>query len=371
MKIAFIVNGLQNFITHRYSLAKALQQAGHEIILIGPKDHSHERFLAIQSQITFCPLAFNRKSLNPFNALKTVTAIKKILEIQKPDIVITIALKASLFANFAKILGFGSYKLINLLTGLGFVFTDQSAKVKIIRFVTTLLYKISALATKKIIFQNNDDYQYFLKQRIIKKGKGFVVPGSGIDLTLYSSTTEPEEEPAVVLLPARLLKDKGVYEFVEAAKILKNKVPVRMVIAGEFDQGNPSAITEQEMKQWQEEKIIEYWGFTTNIQAFYQQANIICLPSYREGLPKVLLEAGACVRAVITTNVPGCREVVTHDYNGLLFPVRDSNALANAIKELVQNKEKRQRLAQQNYQEVKDKFSNEVIIPQMMKLILN
>jgi len=195
-----------------------------------------------------------------------------------------------------------------------------------------------------------------------------LIKGSGLPLVDFPPLLEPIETVPVVVLPARLLWDKGVGEFVVAAKQLKAQMEIRMVLVGAIDLANPRAVTEKQLNKWVKSEVIEYWGFQKNIKEVFRQCHIVCLPSYREGLPRVLLEAAACGRSIITTDVPGCHDVIRHRENGLLVAPRNPSALAAAILQLAIDKTLRQQLVQRGQEIVAAEFSSAIINQQTLAL---
>ena len=193
-----------------------------------------------------------------------------------------------------------------------------------------------------------------------------MIKGSGVPLDEFQPLSEPEDDTLTVLLPARLLWDKGIAEFVKAASILHQKLKIRMVLVGKIDSGNPSGIVQQQVDDWVEKGLIEYWGFQDNIQEAYARCHIVCLPSYREGTPRALIEAAACERAIVTTDVPGCRDIVIHSENGLLVEVKNATALADTIERLASDPDLRQRMGKRGRQIVEAGFSSHLVNKQTL-----
>ena len=219
------------------------------------------------------------------------------------------------------------------------------------------------------IIQNQDDMEYLISKSIIQNNQTVLIKGSGVDLNEFIPLPEPIGIP-VIVLPARLLKDKGVIEFVEAAKILqKLNIKIKMILVGNIDLGNPSSITYEEIDYWVKNKIISHWGFCSNMPETLAKANIVCLPSYREGMPKALIEACASGRAIITTDVPGCREMIDiRNPNGILVPPRDPKSLAKAIEDLVNNPRKRKEMAINGRKMAEKEFSINLVVQKTMNI---
>ena len=258
-------------------------------------------------------------------------------EVAQPDLVHHLRLKPVLYGGLAAY-GARVPAVVGLLTGLGYVFIAETRKAAVIRKLVTLSCKVAFRhGNQRIIFQNPDDQFVFVQNKILPARQTALIKGSGVDVNTYLPTPEREGVP-VVVLASRMLRDKGVDEFVDAARSLRAAgVPARFVLVGETDPGNPTAIRAEQLRQWADTGVVEWWGHQANMKDVLAQAHVVCLPSLREGVPKVLIEAAACGRAIVTTDAPGCREIVRNGENGLLVPVRDSRALAEALRLLVEN----------------------------------
>jgi glycosyltransferase involved in cell wall biosynthesis len=228
-----------------------------------------------------------------------------------------------------------------------------------------LFYRL-VLNNTWVIFQNPDDRAAFLESHLVDPKKVTLIRGSGVDIRRFSPRPEPPGIPLVVL-PARLLWDKGVGEFVTAARMLQTEgLHVRFALVGDGDDENPASVSASQLRAWENGGVIEWWGWQENMQDVYAQAAIVCLPSYREGLPKTLIEAAACGRPIITSDVPGCREVVRQGENGLLVPARDASALAEALKDLLQNPKERLEMGKRGRIIAEKEFSMNLVISQTL-----
>lgn len=355
-KLVFFVFPIKFFISHRLAIALSAIKAGYEVHLISTSGEG-EKVLS-ENGIIFHEINITRSKANIFQELATIKKIYSLYNAIKPDLVHHITIKPILYGTLAARLT-KVPAIVNAFSGLGYVFTRKEFRVRLLRTVVVIAYKI-ILKYKNLrsIVQNKDDKLFLITKSVIKAKQTVLIKGSGVDLNKFCPLPEPKGIP-VVLLPSRLLRDKGVVEFVEAARILKEeKTSVRMVLVGEVDVGNPSSLSNDDIFKWQNEKIIEYWGFSSNMSETLRKATIVCLPSYREGLPKSLIEATASARAIITTNVPGCREMIDDQFpNGLLIPVKDSAALAESIKELINNPSKRKQMALNGRRMAEEEFS--------------
>lgn len=336
-KLLFVVNVDWFFMSHRLPIALAAKAAGFDVHVacqLTPKG------VAIKEHgFTLHNLPLERSGTSILKEVKTLLAIRDVIKQVKPDIIHSVTIKPVLYAGLVTM--FSQQPKVSSISGLGFVFISEGTKAKVLRAFISFLYRTALRHQKsKVIFQNPTDRDLFISAGIISPEQSVLIRGSGVNLSDYPFSEEPGGQPVVMLL-ARLLVDKGVLEFVDAAKRLKDKnIACRMVLVGDVDE-NPKSVSQEQLDRWVEEGIIEYWGFSNNVAASYQQANIVVLPSYREGLPKSLIEAAACGRAVITTNVPGCRDAITPDVTGLLVPVKDAGALVDAIEKLTSNSDLR------------------------------
>jgi len=229
-----------------------------------------------------------------------------------------------------------TYANIYALGGLGFVFSSSKLKAQILRsFLVIILRWVLGGERVRVILQNPDDFNLLLRLKVITNNKTRLIRGVGVDTNLFSPSPKLHDKP-IVLLPARILWDKGIADFVEIANRMKSyEVDVRFVLVGDPDPHNPESVSILQLEEWIKKGVIEWWGHKEEMQNIYQQATIVCLPSYREGLPKSLLEAASCALPIVTYDVPGSREVVIDGINGFLVPLKDEHALLNAIKKLL------------------------------------
>jgi len=250
---------------------------------------------------------------------------------------------------------------------MGYVFSSKQLKARFLKPLVLLAYRLLLNPFNSVaVFENPDDLTYFEKLGIVKYSR--LIRGAGVNTLQFGSSNEPNEVP-VVLLAARMLWDKGVGEFVEAAKILQQQsISARFVLVGAPDKENPESINQSQLLEWQDAGIIEWWGQHEDMPQVFAQAHIVCLPSYREGLPKVLIEAAACGRPIVATDVPGCREIVRHNENGLLIPAKDPQALAVALNRLLNDAELRESMGKRGRAMVEAEFSTEYVVEQTLQL---
>jgi len=312
------------------------------------------------------PWSISRLSLNPYREFRSFYQVLRAYRTERPDLLHHVALKPTVYGGIAARLC-GDIPTVSAVTGLGPVFTNSSARMVFLRRVlTSTLRGVFRSANCRAIFQNDDDRELFVKKGIAEKGKTIVLAGFGVDTREFSPLPEPRGVP-VVMLPARMLWEKGVGEFVGAARQLRNRgVLARMVLVGAPDHKNPGCIGEAQLKEWVDSGVVEWWRHQQDMPSVLCRASVVCLPSYREGLPKVLMEAAACGRAIVTTNVPGCAHAVRHGENGLLVPSRDPGALAQAVSALLGDCDLRARMGAAGRARAVREFSDERIAQQTL-----
>lgn len=335
-KILYVVNIDWFFISHRLPLAVEALKRGYEVhiacSITDKKEHLESCGLKVH------PLRLSRSATGIKGEIKAFSEIYRILKKVNPDIAHFVTIKPVLYGGIAsRFLNIG--KKVFSISGLGFIFIKQGLKASLVRFFIKTMYRI-ALGGKNsyVIVQNPDDKAVVSS---ISDVNVTLIRGSGVDLSKYSYTEE-NSEIIKVIMACRLLKDKGVFEYVEAAKIIKSKgIDVDFELYGDVDIHNPATLTSAELEKIKRDVFVSVHGFNNDISNLFSKANIVVLPSYREGLPKVLIEAAACGRAVVTTDVPGCRDAIEPDVTGLLCKVRDADSLAEKIEKLILDKDLR------------------------------
>ena len=311
---------------------------------------------------------FARSGQNPFTELSTLLRLTELFRHVKPTLAHLITIKPVLYGGIAARLA-GTKSVVSAVSGLGTAFLEDSVVARFRRSLIVVLYR-AAFRRKRlaVIFQNQDDCNMLLGLNALKNDQVKIIRGSGVKLEDFPYLPCPSGKP-VVVMAARLLRDKGVLEFVEAAKLLRGRgIEVVMRIVGSHDPGNPTSLTQQEFEYWKHNGPVEFLGFRKDIAAQYAKANIVCLPSYREGLPKSLVEAAACGRAVVTTDVPGCRDAIIPEVTGLLVPVKDPTALANAIQKLIEQPVLRQRMGKAGRELAEKEFAIEKIVYEHLEI---
>lgn len=341
-RLLFVVNNPAFFLSHRLPLALAAQHAGYDVHVATMAGDSVPQILA--HGLTHHVIPMTRSGKNPVQELRTVWALYRLFCTLRPALVHLVTIKPVLYGGIAARLA-RVPAMVSAISGLGFVFVARGAKAALVRQVVATLYRLAlGHGNSRVVFQNASDRESLRKLDALRDEQVVMIRGSGVDLSAYSVVAEPPP-PVVALMVARLLRDKGVLEFVEAARMLQRQgTGVRMLLAGGIDPGNPASVSQADVDAWQQEGIIEALGERRDIAALYAAAHIAVLPSYREGLPRSLIEAAACGRAVVTTDVPGCRDAIEPDQTGLLVPSKDAQALAQAIGRLANDTALRQQM---------------------------
>jgi glycosyltransferase involved in cell wall biosynthesis len=336
-KLVYLVTEDWYFVSHRLALACAARDAGHDVTVITRVDR-HAETIA-EAGLDLVPLNFSRSGIGPLQEVHTLRNLIDLYRKLNPAIVHHVAMKPVIYGSLAA-RSTRVPAVVNAMMGLGYVFSSTSAKARLLRpFVRLGLRKALSGTNTRVIVQNHDDFRLFESEGLARAENIRLIRGSGVDLDAFHCQDPPPGVPAVIL-PARILKDKGVEEFVTAARILKsNGVKARFILVGDPDPLNPATIAPAQLAAWIGEGIVEHTGWISpaEISEMMSAASVVCLPSYREGLPKALLEAAAAGRAIVTTDVPGCREIVQPGVNGWRVPPRNPGALAVALTEAITN----------------------------------
>jgi len=364
MKIILFANSDWFLYNYHLSLAAFLKKEGHEVILLSPGG-SYVKFLE-QAGLEWRDFPLSRKGMNPIQEIRTIYRLRKVMKDIQPDVLHNFTLKSVLHGSLAT-KGLAVGKTINTITGLGYLFINNNFFVRIIREFIKISLRF-ALKGTTVVFLNKEDRQFYLEQKIISEEQAFIINGAGVDTKKYCPADKTDEQFNIIF-PARLLKDKGIYEFIEAARIVKkHHAQAQFILVGSVDKGNPSSVTSEEIKAWQKEGIIEWWGWQKDMVKVYHRAFLVCLPSYREGLATSLLEAAACGVPIIATDVPGCREVVRHNETGFLVPARDAKALAGSIIYLLDHQDLLVGMGLKGRELIINKYSQERINAETYKL---
>jgi len=333
MKLLLFANTDWYLYNFRKSLALGAKAAGHEVLLVSPAGPYGQKLKELG--LRWIPAPMERRSLNPFRELTLLVWLWRLVRSERVDVVHSFTIKCSVYGGLAA--RFAGAASVNAVTGMGYVFISDKRLARTLRpIVRRLLRMALGGARTRVILQNLDDVTVFERNGIVSAARIRLVPGSGVDCEQFIPPMRREHRgPLRVVLAARMLWDKGVLEFVEAARMLKMQGrALRFQLAGAPDPGNPASVPEPVLRDWQAAGLIEWLGHVGDMAALLATTDIVVLPSYREGMPKSLIEAAACARPLITTDVPGCREVVTDGVDGLLVPAYGVLALAQAIARL-------------------------------------
>lgn len=363
MRILYLVTEDRYFYTHRLPLAKAMVERGYQVFVVTRGDKLQSEFE--KAGLKVIPFAFNRKGINPFKEVAKLIQLIKIYKKIKPDLVHHIAIKpvihGSIAARIIKI-----PKVVNAIAGLGTVFSDNTFLTRMIRPVVNSLFRLLLNAPNSTVIVQNLDDQTQLEKQGVKKKQFVLIRGAGVDIDQFVFIKEPDEIPKIVLT-SRMLWNKGIGELIEATRILRREnLQFEVWLVGDCDAGNLSSIPEMTIRSWVKEGLVKWLGLRDDIAEIWHQSHIAVLPSYREGLPKSLLEAAACGKPIVTTDVPGCREVVKEGVNGFLVQAKDPAALAVALKKLIENSELRKIMGKRSRQIAEKEFSSEKIIQETL-----
>lgn len=366
LKIAIVLNNVHFFLSHRLPIAVELNRQGYQVHIVTPDTQPAD---FDQFGFQYHQVKMSRKGMNPIAELLTTVRLYKLFKQIKPDLVHLVTIKPYLYGGIAARLANVS-AVVSAVAGLGTVFIERTIPYKLIRFFLRFLYRFAFNhSNQKIIFQNQDDKNLLLYWLNLEENKAALIRGSGVDLQEYTYSNENLTQVPVVVLASRLLKDKGVVEFVDAASELsRNNTASEFWLVGDVDLGNVNTVTEAQLIEWQNAGIIRWIGFNSHIAKLFQQVNLVVLPSYREGLPKVLIEAAACGRAVITTDVPGCRDAITPGVTGLLVPKKDSHALAEAIDQLLSDTKLRTQMGRAGRHLAENEFDVNRVVQQHLQI---
>jgi len=361
-RLCLVANTEWYLYNFRLPLARELRSIGWEVVLVSPAGPYAARLE--QAGFKWVEWRVDRRGLSLERELAAIWQLTKIYPHERPLLVHHFTVKpvmyGSLAARMAKVPA-----VVNSITGLGYIFLRAGWQGAALRATVKPLYRLAIKRRNvSVIFENKDDESFFLKNHLASAEQTTVIEGVGVDVEHFRPLPEEEGKPLVVM-PARLLWDKGVGVLVEAARQIRQDgetSPIRIALVGTPDPGNPASISESQLQAWVQEGLVEQWGFQQDMAQIYHQAHIVCLPSLREGLPTVLIEACAAGRAIVASDVPGCRGVVEHGVNGLLVPPADPAALAGALVRLASDPALRQRMGTAGRMKAVEKFSNERII---------
>ena len=361
MKVLLFANTDWYLYNFRLPLAEALRSQGHDVVLVSPDGKYSERLKQAEFRWVAFPLV--RQRLNPFAELITIFRLVLLYRRERPDVAHHFTFKCvmygSIAARLARIKG-----VVNALAGLGHVFSDQGVQARLLRIIIQRICK-SFLRPTQVIFQNPEDHHAFLKRGLVHRNASHLIRGSGVDVERFKPrANKNSSDKRYVLLASRLLWAKGVAEYVEAARLVREQIPEAVfLLAGEADPGNPASVPQEVVDEWKRRGDVEVLGHCEDIKSLLEKADLVALPTYYgEGVPRILIEAAASGKPLVATDMPGCHEIVQHKLNGILIPPRDSRELARAIKEILPDDLCSARMGKHSRRLACDEFSQEQVI---------
>ncbi len=367
-KIAIVVNNSWYAWNMRANLGFAFKNKGYEVVFICPYDIYSEN---IKKYFEYIDIKINSKGTNPIEDLKTIYRYYKTYKKIKPDIVLQYTIKPNIYGTIAA--SMLNIPTINNIAGLGTLFIKQNFVTKIAKF----LYKFSQKRATKIFFQNQDDFKMFIDEKLVQKEKCDVLPGSGVDIEKFMPVEKEDDGIFRFLLIGRMLWDKGVGEYVEAANIIKslelkneNYNKIEFELLGELGVLNLTAIGQEQMNYWVDNGLIKYLGKSDNVSEEIAKVDCVVLPSYREGTPRTLLEAASMAKPIVTTDVPGCRDVVDDGINGYLCEMKNANDLADKMQKMLSlTFEEREAMGKAGRKKIVKEFDEKIVIEKYLKAI--
>ena len=365
-KILYLLTEDWFFCSHFIERAAATQAAGYETIIVARERDHGQRIRA--AGLRFIGIEFDRRSMNPLTELRQFLQIVALYRRERPDLVHQVSPKPILYGTAAALLT-GVPTIVNAPVGMGYIFSSKDWRARFLRPFVRMAYRCLANPRRsRVVFENIDDLRSFVQEGAVRASDAVLIRGAGVDISLFRPVIRNNPIPVIALI-ARMLRDKGVYEYVDAAhRLYREGVAARFILVGVPDPMNPTSVPVETLEAWNGRKGVEWLGWCDDVPRLFEKIDIMCLPSYREGLPKSLIEAAASGVAIVTTDTPGCREVVKHGDNGLLVSVGDSQQLAEALKKLVQDPELRQLMAVRGAEIAAEEFSSDTVITKTLEL---
>lgn len=370
-----------NLYRFRLPLMKALAERGHLVFAASPEGEFSDRFR--NHNITHLPYPLARESMNPFREAATILALVRLLRRTRTDLLHTFTVKPNIYGSLAGRLAMVP-AVLNSVTGLGTFYVEAPAGVRQwgMRCFFNSLYRFSLRHSKAVIFQNEDDRSFFVQNKLVRPEQTLTIRGSGVDTNLFRPAVDAAEraicrrgipgieESVVICLVARLIQDKGIGEYLEAARVLKRKYGsgVTFLLVGEFYDGNPKTVSRKMLQHCLAEGVVTHLGFCENVQEILRAADIYCLPSYREGMPMSILEAMATGLPVATTDTVGCRDTVDEGSNGFRVPVKDATRLCQVLELMINKKDLRITMGSKSREKAEKEFSVEIVVKEHLEL---
>ena len=366
-RILFVLNHAGFFLSHRLPLAIAAQRLGYDVHVATPQSKHVPRVLAAGLQ--WHPILLARSSKNPWTEVATLWSLSQLYRALRPDLVHHATSKPVLYgraiARHTRVPA-----VVNAISGMGHVFADDGPRPAVVRSAVSVGYRFALRHPHmRVIFQNEEHQAAFVASGWARPAECILIPGSGVDTSLFipAAVGTPVRELPNVIFASRMLYTKGIREFVAAARILRQRgVRANCILVGEPDPDNLASVSHAQLHDWAQEGVVAYWGRRENMPEVFAQADVACLPSYSEGMPKVLIEAAACGVPLVATDIPGCRDIARPNHNGLLVPVKDAVALADAIERLLCDGELRARMGHRGRERVVAEFSLDIVVQRTM-----
>lgn len=363
MRIGIVLNTSWNIYNFRHGLVTSLLNEGHQVIAIAPEDKYSENLIEMGCE--FYPVKMQNKGTNPLKDLQYAYQLYKIYKKSKIDIILQFTIKPNIYGTLASL---PLRKLVvNNVSGLGTVFLHNNLSSKIAKF----LYKFSFKFPKRVFFQNEDDLQLFIEKNLIKEKSTDILPGSGVCLDKFEAQKFERNDTFNFLMIGRLLYDKGIIEYVEAAKKLKNLgLKLKCQVLGGIDTSAKLGVSKEEVEEWEKENYIEYLGTSDNVAEIIKKADCVVLPSYREGTPRSLLEACAMAKPIITTDTVGCKQTVDDGVNGFLCEVKNAEDLADKMLQMYAlNDEELKKMGEASRKKVENEFDEKIVINKYLNIV--
>ena len=365
-RVLYVTNDTGYFLSHRLPVAKAAQASGYDVHVAAPSGKAAGRIR--EEGFSFHAIPLSRRGTRPWEECRTLLALLRLYRALRPDLAQHFTIKPVLYGGLvARAVRVPA--VVHVVGGLGYVFRARGFKASLLRAGVKPVYRLAlGYPRVRVVFHNSDDRDAFVRDRFVDEAATVLIRGSGVDTDRFSLAPEPEGTP-LVLLASRMLWDKGVGEYVEAARRLRaDGVAARFVLVGGSDPGNPAAIPVAQLGAWHDSGAVEWWRWQEDMPAVFARAHLVCLPSYYEGVPKALIEAAACGRAIVATDTPGCRDIVRHEENGLLTPVRDPGALAAALRRLIEDPKLRRQMGMRGRAIVEQEFSEKKVVAETLSV---
>ncbi|MDB5257173.1 MAG: glycosyl transferase [Chitinophagaceae bacterium] len=362
--IALLVNTSWNIYNFRMNIVKALTDQGYEVLCIAPSDNYSDKL--VSGQVKYVPVQLENRGVNPWRDFLLFLSLWKLFRQYKPDVILQFTIKPNIYGSLAARLA--GIPVINNVSGLGTVFLNHDLSSK----MAMLLYRMAFRSPFKVFFQNSEDRILFVDKGLVKESITQVIPGSGVNLNRFAYQPYQRKNPFVFLMASRLIHDKGVFEYLEACNLVKIKFgeQVECWLQGAPADTEQAGITKEQVERVLARYSIKYFPFTDSIEEFLKQADVVVLPSYREGVSRMLLESAAMGKPLIATDVPGCREIVKDQFNGLLCKAKDAKDLSRAMIEMFEKSEQDlQTMGEHSRQLVEQEFSDEVVTTAYLKAI--